>query len=127
MDILLTPEEIEAGGWASFDAWEQSEECRATPCDSEERHNAYRMFCDERLCRAQVRKVAEWAETPFDVNGCPSWSSKERHLAACRLFGHPRTQEGHVWMDHDSCRKCWTAWSLTENVQALSEAAGGEG
>ena len=76
-------------------------------------------------CRAQLRKVARWAETPFDVEGRPPWSSKKRHSAACRAFGRLCTQEGNVWMDDASCRKCWTAWSLTENVQAL-RAAGGE-
>ena len=59
-EILLTPEEIEREWWAAFDAWERECKRRETPPDFEARHSAYRAWCDDWLCRAQLAKVAKW-------------------------------------------------------------------
>jgi len=53
-------------------------------------------------CRAQLRKVARWAETPFDVEGRPPWSSKKRHSASLRhvapLAGYAHRKAMCGWM-----------------------------
>jgi hypothetical protein len=84
MEIVLTAEEIEREGWAAFDAWERECKRRETPPDSEARHSAYRAWCDDWLCRAQVKKadgtdriaVCAWkGDDPFIywVCGCFTW------------------------------------------------------
>ena len=61
-DILLTPEEIEKEDWAASDEWEALGKVRKLHGDTDEIHQAFMAFSAAWLCRAQVRKIADWLE-----------------------------------------------------------------
>lgn len=110
MEILLGPMEIEKERWAAANAWEKLGKIRKLRGDPDEQQAAWRAFCDAWLCRAQVKRVVEWANDE-NMNKDADW---EASRTDARLkYAEVQMDKGDLWIDFVS-------------YQALRKAGGGE-